>query len=70
VILLQGLLILHCSLVLDDVHVFRWHNHLNPSINKEPWTLEEELALICAHEKCGNKWAELQKFLPGRLASL
>lgn len=44
----------------------RWHNHLNPSINKEPWTLEEELALICAHQKCGNKWAELQKFLPGR----
>ncbi|XP_019438403.1 PREDICTED: myb-related protein 3R-1-like isoform X1 [Lupinus angustifolius] len=44
----------------------RWHNHLNPSINKEAWTQDEELALIIAHEKYGNKWAELTKYLPGR----
>ncbi|XP_041002904.1 transcription factor MYB3R-1-like isoform X2 [Juglans microcarpa x Juglans regia] len=44
----------------------RWHNHLNPAINKEPWTQEEEMALIRAHQIYGNKWAELQKFLPGR----
>ncbi|URD88852.1 Myb-like DNA-binding domain [Musa troglodytarum] len=44
----------------------RWHNHLNPSINKEPWTQEEEIALIHAHQIYGNKWAELTKFLPGR----
>ncbi|PON50541.1 Octamer-binding transcription factor [Parasponia andersonii] len=44
----------------------RWHNHLNPAINKEPWTQEEELALIRAHQIYGNKWAELTKFLPGR----
>ncbi|KAL5558813.1 hypothetical protein UlMin_035024 [Ulmus minor] len=44
----------------------RWHNHLNPSINKEAWTQEEELALIRAHQIYGNKWAELSKFLPGR----
>ncbi|XXG63615.1 hypothetical protein AAC387_Pa05g1758 [Persea americana] len=44
----------------------RWHNHLNPSINKEAWTQEEELALIHAHQIYGNKWAELTKFLPGR----
>ncbi|MQL68430.1 hypothetical protein Taro_000709, partial [Colocasia esculenta] len=44
----------------------RWHNHLNPSINKEAWTQEEELALIHAHQIHGNKWAELTKFLPGR----
>ncbi|XP_077210049.1 transcription factor MYB3R-1-like [Tasmannia lanceolata] len=44
----------------------RWHNHLNPSINKEAWTQEEELALIHAHQIYGNKWAELSKFLPGR----
>ncbi|KAG6389443.1 hypothetical protein SASPL_150911 [Salvia splendens] len=44
----------------------RWHNHLNPNINKEAWTQEEELALICAHQIYGNKWAELSKFLPGR----
>eukprot|EP00268_Persea_americana_P046897 TRINITY_DN4850_c0_g2_i1.p1 TRINITY_DN4850_c0_g2~~TRINITY_DN4850_c0_g2_i1.p1 ORF type:complete len:1057 (-),score=244.59 TRINITY_DN4850_c0_g2_i1:960-4130(-) len=44
----------------------RWHNHLNPSINKQAWTQEEEVALIRAHQIYGNKWAELTKFLPGR----
>ncbi|KAG9139300.1 hypothetical protein Leryth_011299 [Lithospermum erythrorhizon] len=44
----------------------RWHNHLNPSINKEAWTQEEELALIQAHQIYGNKWAELMKLFPGR----
>ncbi|XP_041019336.1 transcription factor MYB3R-1 isoform X2 [Juglans microcarpa x Juglans regia] len=44
----------------------RWHNHLNPAINKEAWTQEEELALIHAHQIYGNKWAELAKLLPGR----
>ncbi|KAJ0962577.1 hypothetical protein J5N97_027699 [Dioscorea zingiberensis] len=44
----------------------RWHNHLNPSINRDAWTQEEEIALIRAHQIYGNKWAELTKFLPGR----
>ncbi|KAF9615418.1 hypothetical protein IFM89_023079 [Coptis chinensis] len=44
----------------------RWHNHLNPAINKDAWTQEEELTLIRAHQLYGNKWAELTKFLPGR----
>ncbi|KAF6144935.1 hypothetical protein GIB67_023411 [Kingdonia uniflora] len=44
----------------------RWHNHLNPGINKQAWTQDEELALIQAHQIYGNKWAELTKFLPGR----
>lgn len=44
----------------------RWHNHLNPGINKEAWTQEEEITLIHAHRMYGNKWAELTKFLPGR----
>ncbi|KAM1333786.1 hypothetical protein EV1_009712 [Malus domestica] len=44
----------------------RWHNHLNPDIKKEAWTLEEELALMKAHQMHGNKWAEIAKVLPGR----
>ncbi|KAJ0263657.1 SANT/Myb domain-containing protein [Hirschfeldia incana] len=44
----------------------RWHNHLNPGINKEAWTPEEELALMNAHQVHGNKWAEIAKVLPGR----
>ncbi|KAG2318390.1 hypothetical protein Bca4012_055387 [Brassica carinata] len=44
----------------------RWYNHLNPGINKEAWTKEEELALLNAHLTHGNKWAEIAKVLPGR----
>ncbi|XP_030542439.1 transcription factor MYB3R-3-like isoform X1 [Rhodamnia argentea] len=44
----------------------RWHNHLNPDIKKEAWTLEEELSLMNAHRVHGNKWAEIAKVLPGR----
>ncbi|KAJ0089091.1 hypothetical protein Patl1_31869 [Pistacia atlantica] len=44
----------------------RWHNHLNPDIKKDAWTLEEELALMNAHRRYGNKWAEIAKVLPGR----
>ncbi|XP_009607347.1 transcription factor MYB3R-3-like isoform X2 [Nicotiana tomentosiformis] len=44
----------------------RWHNHLNPNIKKDAWTLEEELALLDAHRIYGNKWAEIAKVLPGR----
>ncbi|KAH7285888.1 hypothetical protein KP509_33G050100 [Ceratopteris richardii] len=44
----------------------RWHNHLDPSIKRDAWTQQEELALIRAHRIYGNKWAEISKFLPGR----
>ncbi|XAR68945.1 hypothetical protein NMG60_11000368 [Bertholletia excelsa] len=44
----------------------RWHNHLNPDIKKDAWTLEEELALMNAHRIHGNKWAEIAKVLSGR----
>ncbi|XP_074598491.1 uncharacterized protein LOC141853148 [Brevipalpus obovatus] len=44
----------------------RWHNHLNPMINKLPWTDEEEKGIIDAHRKWGNQWAKIAKILPGR----
>ncbi|CAA6655128.1 unnamed protein product [Spirodela intermedia] len=44
----------------------RWHNHLRPDIKKDIWTEEEERLLVEAHEKIGNRWAEIAKMIPGR----
>ncbi len=44
----------------------RWHNHLNPLINKNPWTNEENLRLFILHQHFGNKWAEIAKYFNGR----
>ena len=44
----------------------RWHNHLDSGILKQSWSQEEELTLFSMHQKLGNKWAEISKFIPGR----
>lgn len=44
----------------------RWHNHLDPKINKNVWSSEEEAIIFDAHKKYGCKWKEIAKLLKSR----
>ena len=48
----------------------RWSEHIDPSIQKGQWTLEEESTLIHAHRVYGTKWARMKALLPGRPPSM
>jgi hypothetical protein len=34
----------------------RWVNYLNPALNHEPWSYEEDVRLWRAHEELGKQW--------------
>lgn len=44
----------------------RWHNQVDPRINKKPWTAEEDEILVQAHARHGNQWAEIARLIPSR----
>ncbi|KAL2318374.1 hypothetical protein Fmac_032250 [Flemingia macrophylla] len=44
----------------------RWVNHLDPKLNRNPFTKEEEERLLEAYEHYGAKWASIAKHFPGR----
>jgi len=47
----------------------RWNNHLNPSINRGEWTLEEDISLLELYQKLGNRWSLIARELPTRTES-
>ena len=44
----------------------RWNQFLNPNINKDSWTEEEDDLLIRLHEKYGSKWSLMVSHFKGR----
>ena len=44
----------------------RWLNYLSPTVNREPWTEEEDRILLEKVEVYGKKWTEIEKYLSGR----
>ncbi|KAK1644478.1 hypothetical protein QYE76_062283 [Lolium multiflorum] len=44
----------------------RWFNQLDPRINRNPFTEEEEELLLASHRVHGNRWAVIARLFPGR----
>ncbi|WVZ71625.1 hypothetical protein U9M48_020192 [Paspalum notatum var. saurae] len=44
----------------------RWINHLDPGLNRSPFSKEEEELLLLAHRAHGPKWARIAGLFPGR----
>lgn len=44
----------------------RWINHLDPKINKSPFTPSEDELIFSLFSKFGKSWSKISKHLPGR----
>ncbi|KAM0952844.1 putative transcription factor MYB-HB-like family [Dioscorea sansibarensis] len=44
----------------------RWYNQLDPRINRNPFSEEEEETLLSLHRVHGNRWAAIARLFPGR----
>lgn len=44
----------------------RWRNHLDPSVNRNPWTPEEDQLLFQLHSIHGNRWVKIAERMSGR----
>jgi hypothetical protein len=44
----------------------RWIGQLAPSVSKDGWLPDEDLALVRTHAICGNRWTAIAAQLPAR----
>lgn len=44
----------------------RWYNHLDPQINKNPFSDEEDKVILQAQALLGNRWSQIASMLEGR----
>lgn len=44
----------------------RYRNYLDPNINTESWTMEEDELLIMKREEIGPKWTKIKEFFHNR----
>ena len=44
----------------------RWYNHVDPSLKKGKWTVEEDHFIIEQQSLLGNHWSEISKKMQGR----
>ena len=44
----------------------RWYNHLDPLLNKGPWTPREDARLVELQARFGNKWVKIAEHMKGR----
>jgi hypothetical protein len=44
----------------------RWCNALDPSINRGPWTPDEDRMLLELHDRFGNHWTKIGDLMPAR----
>ncbi|EAY12502.1 Myb-like DNA-binding domain containing protein [Trichomonas vaginalis G3] len=44
----------------------RWENYLSPTLNRDPFTLEEDLIILQKYNEFGAKWVNISKFLVNR----
>lgn len=44
----------------------RWNNHLNPSLDKSPWSSEEDSKILELWKELGKSWTAIASHFPGR----
>jgi hypothetical protein len=44
----------------------RYKNQLDPNISRDPWTEEEDAAVLEAQSSLGNRWLQIATLIPGR----